>query len=140
MVDLISYPFRLNPRGHVVTTPDGEDYYAEELTMLIKTLPGERPLVPEYGVEDYTFQTVDAVELVDKVNLFGPPVKIEGVTSTNPKEGVMNINIKYEALTEEEYAELGPYADDYLQDLSDEDFFGDEAEAYGDDITVATDY
>lgn len=80
MPDLISYPFRLGPNGNVVTRPDdSSDYYAELIATVILTRPGERPQVPLYGLSDPTFTEIDAQELIYKVGIFGPPVRITSV-------------------------------------------------------------
>lgn len=81
MTMLISFPFRLSAVGQVVTRQDfTNEYYAEELGCLVGTIPGERPLVPTYGLTDPTFQAVDANEIAAKAALFGPPVRIVRVT------------------------------------------------------------
>jgi hypothetical protein len=97
MANLFSYPFRVNPDGAVAKTPDGEDYYRYELVNLIMTSPGERALVPDYGIEDPVFDNLNTVELLGKVEMFGPPVIIteEDVSVNWPREGVLDINIDY---------------------------------------------
>lgn len=77
---LISFPFRLGPNGSVVTLlEDSPDYQAELIAALVTTVPGERPQVPLFGVNDPAFNGIDAQELVYKISLFGPPVKISAV-------------------------------------------------------------
>lgn len=100
MVKLFSYPFRLNPDGTVATVDDGTDYYGDELAMLILTLPGERELVPEYGIEDPTFSSVSSAELAEKITLFGPPIDIVSVTTDFAPGGKLNIGVNYEPLEE----------------------------------------
>src|SRR5688572_15440273 len=101
-MDLISYPFRLTTNGSVATSEDGEDYYAEELAMLIKTHPGERDQAPDYGINDPTFDKLGTVELLDKVNLFGPPVKILDVENKFIAEGVMSVKVEFTAIDEDD--------------------------------------
>lgn len=95
-VNLISYPFRLAPNGNVVVRPDDDEaYYAEELACLALTVPGERELVPQYGLEDPTFGDFVREELKAKVDMFGPPVRIEGVNVDFPRQGVMSVGIVF---------------------------------------------
>lgn len=94
-MDLISYPFRLSPKGEVQTTEDGEDYYAEELAMLIKTMPGERDLVPDFGITDPTFNTFSESELLSQITMFGPPVTIQGIKTQHIRDGIFSVSIDY---------------------------------------------
>jgi hypothetical protein len=83
MARVLSFPFRLAANGSVVTVEqDTEQANAEELGTLLGTLLGERPLVPDYGVDDSTFGELDEGAVVAAVELFGPPVTIESVETT----------------------------------------------------------
>lgn len=127
-MDLISYPMRLDKRGSIQTTEDGEDYYAEELAMLIKTSPGERALVPDYGIADPTFNTVDQAELLAQISFFGPPVTIESITSVPVKNDIFRLSIDYTGtdIEDPDYPTYGApeYTDntDYDEDLENEEF------------------
>lgn len=128
-MDLISYPFRLDKRGFVKTTEDGEDYYGEELAMLIKTQPGERSLVPDYGIGDPSFSTFDRAELLSQISVFGPPITIESIDSSVVTDGVIRLNINYEGLDQDdpEFPTFG--APEYTDNAEyDEDNEDDEAE------------
>jgi hypothetical protein len=95
MVKLISYPFRLGINGSVVTIEEGEDYYGDELAMLIKTVPGERELVPTYGIQDPTFDKLSNYELLEKIAQFGPPVEVDTTSSRYTRDGRIVVNISY---------------------------------------------
>lgn len=98
-VNLISFPFRIGPNGAVVTRPDdSNEYYAELLAAMLLTKPGERPQVPLYGVNDPTFSEIDPQELVYKVDLFGPPVRIVNVTSRFVSETQQDIRVEFAPL------------------------------------------
>lgn len=122
MVDLISYPFRINNTGSVVTIPEGRDYYADELAMLVQTNPGERELVPFYGIKDPTFSKFNKMELLEKVALFGPPVDIKTVRATNYSDGRIMINIAFSESTNDQEStriediEDNEYDEDYEED------------------------
>jgi len=127
MANLLSYPFRTAPDGTIAKTPEGEEYYAQELVNLILTTPGERQLVPDYGITDPVFDHLNTVELLGKVEMYGPPVSIDGdaVTVSWERDGEMNLDIEYTANTTDE-------EDQYLNDdiLDDEDGYeGDDTDS-----------
>ena len=102
MAELISFPFRLTNSGVVATVEDGSvDAINEELAMLCLTQPGDRELVPEYGLPDLVFRGVIKEELTSKIALFGPDVTITNILSEFPYEGEQQIVIEYEPLTEQ---------------------------------------
>lgn len=130
-MDLISYPIRLTPSGAFATVEDGEDYYAEELAMLIKTHPGERSSVPDYGINDPTFDKLGTVELLDKVNLFGPPIRVTEVTNEFVREGILSVEVQFEPIDEDDDDFPTYGADEYTEseeDDYDDDDIGDEEE------------
>lgn len=125
MVDLISYPFRLTENGSAVVTTDGEDYYAQELACLIMTEPGERPLVPEYGIEDPTFAGWNIYELEQKINFFGPPVEIDNPTAIFVRDGLLNVTFEFTAV------DLEVEDDDDSDDGYNDDLLEYENDTYG---------
>lgn len=81
-VNLLSFPFRLGLDGSPVTQEQSSDEcFGEQIAQLISTIPGERIQAPLYGCNDPAFVGIDSTELVYKIELFGPPVQITGVTS-----------------------------------------------------------
>lgn len=99
MTNLISFPFRLNSFGFVTTKADDSDeYFAEELGCLVGTIPGERPMVPLYGLTDPTYQAVDANEVAIKVGMFGPPVRVRNVEPKWISAGQQDVIIEFEPL------------------------------------------
>lgn len=133
-MDLISYPFRLDKRGYVQTTEDGEDYYAEELAMLIKTSPGERSLVPDYGIADPTFSTIDLAELLAQISFFGPPVTIKDITSVPVRNDIFRLSIDYTGIDPDDpdYPTYG------APEYTDIDDYDEDNEEFG--FTDATDF
>lgn len=80
MTTLISFPFRLTPNGSVAAADDASvEYLQEELAQLIRTQPGERVLVPTYGMPDPAYAGFDDGTLVAQVGVFGPPITIRAV-------------------------------------------------------------
>lgn len=99
MPDLISYPFRLGPNGSIVTRPDdSSDYYAEMIANLVLTHPGERPQVPLFGLNDPTFSEIDAQELIYKVGIFGPPVRITSVRGKFKSATTQDVMVQFAPL------------------------------------------
>ena len=77
---LIAYPFRLAPGGGVATAEDSSDeQLAQELAVAVLTRPGERPLVPSFGIADPVFVGFDDDAVRLHVEAFGPGVNIDGV-------------------------------------------------------------
>jgi phage baseplate assembly protein W len=99
MTQLLSYPFRLDMSGHAITRDDTSDaYYAEELTMLILTHPGERVLQPDYGIDEPTFKTrFPTAELVMKTKIYGPNVHITNVDVDFERDGVADVNVEFDS-------------------------------------------
>src|SRR5687768_12192059 len=98
MVMLLSYPLRLALDGSFATVEDGMDYYGEELAMLVRTIVGERELVPEYGIQDPTFHTLSKIELMEKVALFGPPVEIVKFNQVFTMDGRISVTVGYDEI------------------------------------------
>jgi hypothetical protein len=97
MPNLISFPFRVTPAGYVATLPDdSSEYYSDELGLLVGTTPGERELVPSYGLNDPTFAQVDENELAVKVAMFGPPVQITNVAHKWVSSTQQDVTIEFE--------------------------------------------
>lgn len=95
--NLISFPFRLAPSGSVVTTADGTDErYAEEISTLILTRRGERPLVPAFGIDDPVFAGVDEHDLGLAVQTFGPPVVITAVTTKQVDDSRQTVVVSWD--------------------------------------------
>lgn len=135
MANLFTYPFHVQPDGSVAKTPDGENYYAQELVNLILTDPGERSLVPDYGIDDPVFNSLNIVELLGKIEMYGPPVNIDtdsGVTTTWVRDGVATVNVNYSVATSDDSDPISnnttttddDYDDDSDTDPTINDFYG----------------
>jgi hypothetical protein len=99
----ISFPFRLNSNGSIVTSDEGSsELFGELLAVLIMTKPFERDLVPDFGIEDMAYEGFDQTELEVKLEMFGPPVTITNVESSYPRDGINDVEIGFELLADEE--------------------------------------
>jgi phage baseplate assembly protein W len=136
VVNLLSYPFRLDARGSVATTEDGEDYFAEEIASLISTRPGERTLVPNYGITDPVFNSLSKTELIEKIGMFGPSVTINSIRSTLLNDTQVKVDINYFA---NDAADSSAFTDDlsYTEEMYDANDFSS-ANTFDDNYYDAT--
>lgn len=82
-VQLLSFPFRRNNKGEVITKDDtSSEYCAERLSVILGTQPGERVMVPDFGVNDPAFEGFTEQALRLQVSRFGLPVEIGDVKRT----------------------------------------------------------
>lgn len=103
---LISHPFRLTPAGSVATHEDGtEAYYAERLALLILTQPGERVLVPSFGLRDPTYDTIDEAMLTGQIELFGPEVTLTNVDVRAISDTLTEVVVEFDMAGDEEVGE-----------------------------------
>lgn len=56
----LSFPFRVDVRGTLVTIASLEEIVREAIVDVIETRPGDRVMLPEYGCRDYLFATINA--------------------------------------------------------------------------------
>lgn len=56
----LSFPFRVDARGSLAVAKTAEQIAREGIADVIECLPGDRVLVPRYGVGDFIFSTVNA--------------------------------------------------------------------------------
>lgn len=79
-VQLLSFPFRQNAKGEIITKDDTQaEYCAERLTIILGTRPGERVMVPDFGVNDPAFEGFTEQTLRIQVSRYGLPVEIDSV-------------------------------------------------------------
>ncbi len=56
----LSCPFRIDNRASLATIRTREEITREAIIDILETQPGDRVMLPEYGVRDYAFATVSA--------------------------------------------------------------------------------
>lgn len=77
MSNVLSFPFRLSPNGTAATVDQGtEQYYAEQINVLVSTDMGERPLLPNFGVPMMEFHQFAALSLIQACRAYLPEVEI----------------------------------------------------------------
>lgn len=111
-VPIIAYPFRLAPSGVIQTVEEGTDeQYAQELAVAVLTRPGERDLVPDFGIADPAFVGFDHEALQLHISMFGPPVELTAVTVTPTSDTAQDVTIDFESS-----GQSGEYVDTYEVD------------------------
>lgn len=96
MTQLIAHPFRLGVDSSVKTNLDGTTaQIGEQLALLVLTRPGERIIVPGYGLNDPAFGRFDAAALATQLEMYGPDVQIDEVLSEFTSESTEDVLITY---------------------------------------------
>lgn len=88
MAALLAHPLRLRPGGQLSTVDEGSDAHAaQDIAVLIGTRPGERDLVPEFGLEDPAFDELHIAELTAQVAVYGPARTITDIATSVTRDG-----------------------------------------------------
>lgn len=96
MPGILSHPFRLHAGRVATVEQDSDTADAEQIAVLALTRLGERPLVPGFGMTDPTFVGFDEGELRGGVAVYGPPVTIHRVTTTQLGEAEQAVDVAFE--------------------------------------------
>lgn len=103
MSNLLSHPFRLNQNGAMAVRDEHTDeYVSERLAVIISTRPGERPMVPLFGIEDPAFGSLSLPALQVQMELFDIPVIITDVVEEPVSDGTTNVYVDFERIEDEE--------------------------------------
>ena len=100
-------PFQLNSSGSVATTSDPAVQAQQHVTSLVSTTPGERPMLPSYGVSlqalvfapnDPAVVTVIQQDVVSAINTWEPSLTVKSVSpvpGSDPTQGQAAVNVDY---------------------------------------------
>jgi phage baseplate assembly protein W len=98
----LSFPFRVDARGSLAVARTAEQIAAEAIADLLETRPGERVYVPDYGVRDFLFSTVNAAfkmrlekRLRKQILDFVPSVQDADVTVNVSDASRVDITVTY---------------------------------------------
>jgi hypothetical protein len=83
----LAHPFRLDSAGSAAVIRQGGERHALEIVRhIVACRVGERPLAPEWGLDDPLADGVDEDDVVAAIDLCEPDIVVSGVTLT-PREG-----------------------------------------------------
>lgn len=96
MTELLSFPFRISRQGVAVTHDDmSEQYCAERLSIIVGTRPGERVMVPTFGVNDPAFEGFTAQALMIQATQYGLPVDIQRVRRSILNDAQEHVEVQF---------------------------------------------
>lgn len=96
-VQLIAHPFRLGDDGRVVTHEQDDDaYLAERIALILGCHPGERPLVPAFGVEDPAYDELSLVSIQNQMAIFEVPVQITDIVRDDTSDSTTTYRVTFE--------------------------------------------
>jgi len=98
----ISFPFRADVRGAVVTTANRSEQIAQAIADVLETRKGERVMMPDYGLNDWIFAVQDfgfaarlAYELELQILRYVSLVASVSVASATDDDGRATVTIQY---------------------------------------------
>jgi hypothetical protein len=95
-VDVLAFPFRFNTDGTPVkVVQDSEAHHAQQLAALVRTMPGELPLAPQYGVPDPTFDGLDPGAIAAAAALFHPTIVINDIAIYATRTGRIAVQVDF---------------------------------------------
>jgi hypothetical protein len=93
----LAHPLRLSALGDLITLPgDTVAAYAQEVAILVLTRRGERPLAPGYGIDDPVVVGVDPAQVAAGLELYGPPVTADSVTTRAVSDTQLEVRVELE--------------------------------------------
>lgn len=98
VAQLISFPMRIQSNGRIaLVEQDSTNHIGEELAILVLSRPGERDLVPSFGIEDPAFEGgVSQEEISSQVAVFGIPAEITEVHSQPTDDTNVEVLVAFE--------------------------------------------
>lgn len=98
----LSFPFRVDARGSLAVARTPEQIASEAIADLLETRPGERVMVPDYGVGDFLFSAVNAAfkarleyQLRNQILNFVPSVQDAEVVVEVSDPGQIAVTVNY---------------------------------------------
>lgn len=103
----ISFPFRTDVRGAVVTTANRSEQIAQAIADVLETRQGERVMMPDYGIPDFVFAVQDfgfaarlAYHVEEQIKKYVPLVKTVSIKPATDENGRATVEIRYTAVGE----------------------------------------
>jgi uncharacterized protein len=104
----IAMPFRLGTDGRVVTVSDPDALVRQHVLALVNTQPGERVMLPQYGVgtaalvfEDDDVEDISAraaTMVSDAFTLWEPGVRLASVMPVTSDDRIARVDVTYSRL------------------------------------------
>jgi len=98
----ISFPFRADVRGSVVSTAQRGEQIAQAIADVLETRQGERVMMLDYGIPDFVFAVQDfgfaarlAYQLEQQILRYVPLVKSVAVQSSTDEDGRAVVVVNY---------------------------------------------
>lgn len=97
MGEMLAFPFRVGPAGHLGTVDDTSDEGISQLiAAAVLTRPGERPLYPTFGIPDPTFSKLVGPNLAAVLAQYGPAVQVSAVDTNFTNSTTQEVTINYQ--------------------------------------------
>ena len=101
-VQLIAHPFRLGDDGRVFThEQDSTAYLAERIALVLGCRPGERELVPAFGVGDPAFDGLTLASIQNQMAIFEIPAMITNVIRDDISDSTTSYRVTFERTEEQ---------------------------------------
>lgn len=96
---VLSYPFAPDPNtGTFKKVEQGTDLYkGQQVAAFIRTYRDERPVMPEFGTTDPTFDEFDAEAFAEKFQAFyGSTIALQNIEVVQSEGAVSQIHVTFE--------------------------------------------
>ena len=95
-------PFGLDTNGMILTTQDPAVQAMQHVRSIVATRPGERVMLPTYGVKEYTFGPDPSVvstqikqEVTRQIATWEPALQVDSIRSSSSDNGVAQIAVDF---------------------------------------------
>lgn len=100
-VQLIAHPFRLGGDGRVQTHEQDDDaYLAERIALILGCRPGERPLVPAFGITDPAYDGLTLASIQNQMTIFEIPAVITDIAREDISDRTSSYRVTFERAEE----------------------------------------
>ena len=93
-MDSLKFPLEFTSSGFKKLKDGSQDYYAQLLSIIIRTEPQTHPLSPRLGVYDPSFKRIDKSSFILNASKYVPEVTIETI-NTNYDERSGDIKVSF---------------------------------------------
>lgn len=99
---VIDFPIRVDNRGTIVVQPNESLIITEAISDILETRRGERPMLPDYGIEDFVFAVQDssfatrlAYVFQEQIQKYIPLVQSVIAKATTDDKGRAIVTVRY---------------------------------------------